>query len=210
MIVFLFADRYAEAKVSTQTILLGVETGRKCKGNQGNTFDCYFVEKDTFAPDKVILQIKNKLKLMRKVRFKARWALSAFLATVLICISCVKNDPQSVEELMLGTKPFSSALARSLQKSFERDYHETKVRSLSDVDTTLYFEGLSPKWEFAVQGYSSVKNKEYLEVPIDAETALLTEGILSDPSSAEGDEVELTNSTYLAIEKSLSTGQERS
>lgn len=109
MIVFLFADRYAEAKVSTQTILLGVETGRKCKGNQGNTFDCYFVEKDTFAPDKVILQIKNKLKLMRKGQIQ--WALSVFLATVLICISCVKNDPQSVEELMLGTKPFSSALA---------------------------------------------------------------------------------------------------
>lgn len=46
---------------------------------------------------------------MRKGQIQ--WALSVFLATVLICISCVKNDPQSVEELMLGTKPFSSALA---------------------------------------------------------------------------------------------------
>lgn len=101
---------------------------------------------------------------MRKVRFKARWALSVFLATVLICISCVKNDPQSVEEPMLGTKPFSSDLAGSLQKSFERNYHETKVRSLSDVDTTLYFEGLSPKWEFAVQGYSPAKNKGWMEL----------------------------------------------
>lgn len=148
---------------------------------------------------------------MRKVRFKARWALSVFFATVLISISCVKNDPQTtIEEPMLGTKPFSSDLARSLQKSFERDYQETRVRSISDADTTLYFEGLSPKWEFAVRGYSPTKNKEYLEVPIDAEIALLTEGIHSDPSLLEGDEVELTNSTYLAIEKSLSTGSERS
>ena len=148
---------------------------------------------------------------MRKVRFKARWALSVFFATVLISISCVKNDPRTtIEEPMLGTKPFSSDLARSLQKSFERDYQETRVRSISDADTTLYFEGLSPKWEFAVRGYSPTKNKEYLEVPIDAEIALLTEGIHSDPSLLEGDEVELTNSTYLAIEKSLSTGSERS
>ncbi|ATR94393.1 hypothetical protein CS546_04745 [Porphyromonas gingivalis] len=129
---------------------------------------------------------------MRKVRFKARWALSVFFATVLISISCVKNDPQTtIEEPMLGTKPFSSDLARSLQKSFERDYQETRVRSISDADTTLYFEGLSPKWEFAVRGYSPTKNKEYLEVPIDAEIALLTEGIHSDPSLLEGDEVEL-------------------
>lgn len=78
---------------------------------------------------------------MRKERFKARWALSVFFATVLISISCVKNDPQTtIEEPMLGTKPFSSDLARSLQKSFERDYQETRVRSISDADTTLYLK----------------------------------------------------------------------
>ena len=100
---------------------------------------------------------------MRKVRFKARWALSVFFATVLISFSCVKNDPQTtIEEPMLGTKPFSSDLARSLQKSFERDYQETRVRSISDADTTLYFEGLSPKWEFAVRATALLRIKNTL------------------------------------------------
>lgn len=146
---------------------------------------------------------------MRKIRNKAHRALSVFFATVLVGSGCTKEDLQFVAESEPGTALFSSELTESLRRSFHRDYHEDKIRSTPTADTTLYFESLSPKWEFAVHTYSSSKKKEYLEVPVDAEVAILSEGFGPESTLSTGDEVEVVNSTYLAIEKSVSTGQER-
>lgn len=104
------------------------------------------------------------------------------------------------------TRSSLSPSTQSLQDAFEREYREVSFRSSQmSADTSFYFSGLSPQWEHADHGYSALKKRFFLEVPIQADEALLFGIPGQDQSQVE--DLGLANITYLASEESYDGSQ---